>query len=225
MILGYNARRRNDAEICNMVVEQEVMHGASECSLDEIRVRKEAIDSVCSECTGNKGGWCLAAWMLTHSKESIPDERCGGNANCPIRKSLEGSHISHREISQTKCVSIYRFKLGERGEPDLQFKKAYHLWIERGYAEAFSRTYSIEFSPEELYDRTEDRVVAKEACLSIFQKKLKTSGRDLENRENLILEWEKSGLAQAFDRVYSFGRKHESVIEELRRISDWNQGW
>lgn len=62
---------------------------------------------------------------------------------CFFKMFMESKHVDLRVICQIKCVEIFKWEKSAQAHDDIGWKKAWDLWVEEGYAVAFSQAYDV----------------------------------------------------------------------------------
>jgi hypothetical protein len=65
---------------------------------------------------------------------------CEGVKYCPLEALLNS--MNGRILEQHKLAEFYRFKLGQKGKPNLTWDETYQLWVSEGLAKKFAKVYS-----------------------------------------------------------------------------------
>jgi hypothetical protein len=67
------------------------------------------------------------------------DTPCQGCNYCPLAVLVK---LTPRTLEQHKMAEVYRYKLGQKGEPNLPWDVVYQRWVDSGLAKRFSEVYS-----------------------------------------------------------------------------------
>jgi hypothetical protein len=69
-------------------------------------------------------------------RAETPCQEC---SYCPLAALVK---LNPRTLEQHKMVEIYRYKLGQKGEPNLPWDVVYQRWVDLGLASKFGKVYS-----------------------------------------------------------------------------------
>ena len=85
--------------------------------------------------------------------KQILEEICEGckTEYCTLREILLHSGLSDRMVVQIKCIEKYKYEQSQLEGKDIGWEQANMRWVERGYAERFSRVYKGDVSYKLIY--------------------------------------------------------------------------
>ena len=86
-------------------------------------------------------------------KEIINDIRsdcpCNNIKYCPLESLVKG--FSDRLFEQHKCIEMLRWVISEQENREITEKESCVIWVEKGYAKAFSEIYQDGMLHEEIF--------------------------------------------------------------------------
>jgi hypothetical protein len=86
-------------------------------------------------------------------KEISEDTQCN-HGYCFFKTMLEAMHLDPRLLMQFKAIDKFKYERSEKEKKDISMNEIGIIWVEEGYAEAFSLFYDPDKKFLQIYRET-----------------------------------------------------------------------